>query len=164
MSDQPQMNQRECHLMMAVELSNMALEILFKKGERKHSDIERMVNAAHGSRYHYGEVGGPLDWARGEWLLSRVYTEVQRPIPAIYYGRRCVDVCLERNLGPFPTAYGFEALTRVAAFLGDENAYEEYHQLAKDYGEQIDESAKKQFFDDLDEIVLRKVEENSDGD
>ena len=42
-----------------------------------------MLHAAHASRFHWGEVGEPVNFARGEWQISRVYAVLGRPEPAI---------------------------------------------------------------------------------
>jgi len=38
-----------------------------------------MIHAAHASRFHWGEIGKPINLGRGEWQISRVYSVLNRP-------------------------------------------------------------------------------------
>ena len=62
---------------------------LLEKPDRSAGDDDQMVHAAHASRYHWGMVGGPVQWARGEWQCSRVYAVLGRVEPALHHARRC---------------------------------------------------------------------------
>jgi hypothetical protein len=53
---------------VAVDLFNQVWELL-ETPSRSPAQEDRMVHAAHASRYHWGEVGEPANRARGEWLL-----------------------------------------------------------------------------------------------
>jgi hypothetical protein len=52
-----------------------------------------MLREAHASRFHWGEIGTPLQFERGEWRISRVYAVLDRPQAAIRYAQRCLDIC-----------------------------------------------------------------------
>ena len=56
-------------------------------------DDDRMLHAAHASRFHWGEAEecAPENLARGEWQISRVYTVLGRAEPAIWHARRCLE-------------------------------------------------------------------------
>jgi hypothetical protein len=73
-----------------------------------------MVHAAHASRYHWGIVGKPVNFARGEWQISRVYSILKRSEPASYHAKRCLQICKENKIGDFDLAYAYEALARVS--------------------------------------------------
>ena len=49
-----------------------------------------MIHAAHAARYHWSKVGTKANLARGEWQVSRVYTVLERPEPALYHAHRCL--------------------------------------------------------------------------
>ena len=60
-------------------------------------DDDRMLHAAHASRYHWGEAPEcePANLARGEWQISRVYMVLGRAEPAIWHAQRCLEHCEE---------------------------------------------------------------------
>ena len=98
-----------------------------------------MLHAAHASRYHWGEVGGPERLARGEWQCSRVYCVLGRPEPALHHARRCLELCLEHGIGDFDLAFAYEALARSAALAGDPAESSRFARLAREAGAAIAE-------------------------
>ncbi|MBA3365103.1 MAG: hypothetical protein H0U03_04865, partial [Actinobacteria bacterium] len=57
---------------LAVDLFNFVWTLL-EKADRTGEEDDTMLHAAHASRFHWGEVGAPVNLARGEWQVSRVY-------------------------------------------------------------------------------------------
>ena len=77
-----------------------------------------MIHAAHASRHHWGHAGTPVNVSIGEWQLSRVYAVVARAEPALYHGRRALEIARQNHLGRFYVAYAYEALARASAVAG----------------------------------------------
>ena len=138
--------EREYHQKFAKDLFNYTWQLL-DKPERSRDEDDRMIHAAHASRFHWGEVGSPVNWARGEWQISRVYTVLKRPEPALYHAQRCLDLCQVNHIGDFDVAYAYEALARAYAIGGKQNDVETYMQLAREAGEQIAEQDDKELFE-----------------
>ena len=67
---------------LAVDLFNHVWTLL-EKTDRTPMQDDEMLHAAHASRYHWGEVGEPVNFARGEWQCSRVYAVLGRAEPAL---------------------------------------------------------------------------------
>ena len=73
---------------IAVELFNHVWTLLDAE-DRTALEADAMVHAAHASRWHWGRVGSPEQWAVGEWQCSRVYAVLGRgeqslvPRPAV---------------------------------------------------------------------------------
>jgi hypothetical protein len=109
-----------------------------------------MIHAAHASCYHWSVVGAPVNGVRGEWQCSRVYAVLGRAEPALWHGRRCLDLCDEHGIGDFDLAYAYEALARahrVAEQLPEAEAYE---RLAIEAGARItDPDDREHFHEDL---------------
>jgi hypothetical protein len=105
-----------------------------------------MIHAAHASRYHWGNVGEPVNVARGEWQCSRVYAVLGRAEPAIWHGRRCLEICEQHRIGDFDLAYAYEALARGHAVAGDSEAATRYKRLAEEAGQAIAEEDDREFF------------------
>lgn len=63
---------------LAASLFNHVWDLMEKKN-RTIEENDRMIHAAHASRYHWGNVGEPVNLARGEWQVSRVYSTQADP-------------------------------------------------------------------------------------
>jgi tetratricopeptide (TPR) repeat protein len=112
--------------LLAAQLFNETWRLLERGGRTR--DDDRMIHAAHASRYHWGQVltATPANLARGEWLISRVYAVLGRAEPALFHARRVLNVCQENGIGDFDLAFAYEALARASAVAGDAARAREY--------------------------------------
>ena len=134
---------------LAKDLFNRVWELL-ESESRSAEDVDEMVHAAHASRYHWGVVGEPVNRVRGEWQCSRVYAVLGRAEPALWHGRRCLDLCDEHEIGDFDLAYAYEALARGHRAAGQVPEAEAYERLAVEAGERIaDPEDREHFHGDL---------------
>jgi hypothetical protein len=141
------------HKKLAIDNFNYTWDMMDKQ-DRTQLEDDLMIHAAHTSRFHWGVVGTPLHFARGEWQISRVYAVLKRAEPALFHARRCVDWCEEHDLGDFDLAYAYEALARAHGVQGDGVERDRYVELAKQAGEKIgDEESKKMLLGDLETIL-----------
>ena len=97
-------------------------------------DDDRMLHAAHASRFHWGEAPEckPENLARGEWQVSRVYTVLGRAEPALWHARRCLDLCEAHELSDWDLAYAYEAIARGYKTAGELPEAEAYKRLASE--------------------------------
>jgi hypothetical protein len=97
-------------------------------------DDERMLHAAHASRFHWGEAPEckPENLARGEWQVSRVYTVLGLAEPALRHARRCLDVCEANAIGDWDLAYAYEAVARAYKTAGMRAEAAAYGKLASE--------------------------------
>ncbi len=121
---------------LAKDLFNRVWALL-EQEQRTPAEDDEMLHAAHASRYHWGEVGEPVNLARGEWQCSRVYAVLGRAEPALWHGRRCLDLCDEHGIGDFDLAYSYEALARAHRVAGQVPEAEAYERLAFEAAERI---------------------------
>ena len=145
MTTEDSVPEREWHRRFAVDLFNLVWDLLDKE-ERTADEDDKMVHAAHASRYHWGEIGTPLHFERGEWQVSRVYSVLNRSEPAIYHAQRCLAICTENEIGDFDIAFAYEALARAYAVAGDVGKSEEYLKLGEQAGEQIEDEDNREYF------------------
>jgi len=117
---------------LAVGLFNYTWTLLENPKRTREQDDE-MLNAAHASRYHWGEVGEAVNLARGEWQISRVYAVLERGEPAIYHARRCLEINEANGDGREDWELGsaYEALARACAVAGDRAASHEWRARAR---------------------------------
>jgi hypothetical protein len=144
--------ERKQHRKFAVACFNLTWSLMEQK-ERSEADDDRMLHTAFASRFHWGEIGTPLEFARGEWLLSRVYTVLKRPESALHHAHKSLAICLENGYGDFDLAYAYEALARSYALLGRKDKLRLNLNLAKEAGKKIAEQDDKDiFYSDLKTI------------
>jgi tetratricopeptide (TPR) repeat protein len=86
---------------------------------RSVEDDDRMLHMAHASRFHWGEIGEPINRSRGEWQCARVYAVLGRPEPALHHARRGLQICQQHGIGDFDLAFAYESLARAHAVAGD---------------------------------------------
>lgn len=103
---------------LATELFNHVWTLL-DTPDRSSEQDDAMVHAAHASRWHWGRVGSPDQWAVGEWQCSRVYAVLGRGDQALFHARRCLDISAASGADPFVRASAHEALARAHAVLGE---------------------------------------------
>ena len=135
----------ECHKNFAVDLFNVTWSFLDKEDRTKEED-DKMIHAAHASRFHWCEIGKPLQFERGEWQISRVYAVLNRPQPALYHAKRCLEICEQNNIGDFDIAFAYEAMARAYALAGNKTQREKYIQLAEIAGQKIKKKEDKNYF------------------
>jgi len=103
---------QKIHRQIAVKLFNRVWELM-DKPERSHEEVDEMIHSAHASRFHWGEIGTPLEFARGEWQISRVYSVLKRAEPALFHANRTLQLCLAYQIGDFDLAFAYEAMARA---------------------------------------------------
>jgi hypothetical protein len=135
----------ELHKKFAIDLFNLTWSLLDKK-DRTPDEDDKMVHAAHASRYHWGEIGTPLEFERGEWQISRVYSVLKRSEPALYHAKRCLEICKKNNIGDFDIAFAYEALARAYAVAGLKVQCKENIELATKAGQQIKKEDDRNYF------------------
>ncbi|MDP9242030.1 MAG: helix-turn-helix domain-containing protein [Actinomycetota bacterium] len=128
---------------LASDLFNTVWTLL-EKPDRSLEENDRMVHAAHASRFHWGEVGEPVNLARGEWQISRVYSVLGRSEAAIFHADRCLQICRANEIGDFDLAFAYEALARAHLVAGDKDAAARFAALAREAGEQIAEGEDRE--------------------
>ena len=92
---------------------------LLEKPDRSLAEDDEMLHGAHASRYHWGVVGEPVHWARGEWQCARVYAVLGRAEPALHHAGRCLELATQHDLGPFELGAAYEAIARAYLIAGD---------------------------------------------
>ena len=116
------------HRQLGVDLFNETWRLM-----ESRDDDTLMVDCAHASAYHWASAPEckPENRARSAWLLSRVYTVVERAEPALFHADRCFQLCERYGLGDWDLAFAYEALARASGVAGDTESVEQYLELAR---------------------------------
>ena len=123
---------REEERQLAIDLFNEVWRLM-----ESRADDDRMLNAAHASRHHWGEVGETKNLARGEWQCSRVYTVLGRAEPALHHARRCLAYCEYGPVDDWDLPYAYEAIARAYLVAGEADKAVSYAELAREAGEHV---------------------------
>jgi hypothetical protein len=116
---------------LAVALFNEVWRLL-ELEPRSEAEDAAMLHAAHASCYHWMQVGEPVNRARGEWQVSRVYCVLGRPEPARFHALQVLNICRREGIGDFDLAFAYEALARASAAGGDAAAARRWAGLARE--------------------------------
>jgi DNA-binding transcriptional MerR regulator len=143
---------------VAVDLFNHVWTLL-ETPDRTPMQDDEMLHAAHASRHHWGQVGKPVNFARGEWQCSRVYAVLGRAEPALWHGQRCVALCEEHGIGDFDIAFGWEAIARAQSVAGERTAAAEAVERARALSADIGEEEDRELL--LSDLATISVDEAS---
>jgi hypothetical protein len=127
---------------------------LLERSDRSQREDDLMLHGAHASRFLWEEPGEPVNHARGEWQVSRVYAVLGRGEPALFHAQRCLDICEEHGIGDFDLAYAYEALARASSVAGDSALASKYKGQARAAAEKIaDPEDREHLAEDLDSLT-----------
>ena len=118
---------------------------LMESTERTEAQAEEMVHAAHASRWHWGIVGRPVNRARGEWLISRVYSILGKGVQAREHADRYLVMCDEHALDEFDRAFAHEAIARAAAIQQDSQVVADHVQYGLAAAAQVTEDRDREW-------------------
>ena len=136
----------------AADLFNYTWTLL-EKADRTERETDLMVHAAHASRFMWEDIGEPVNHARGEWQIARVYAVADRPEPALHHARRCLQIVEEHGVGDFDLACAYEALARAHATAGERDAAARYEALGREVAARIEEADDRELVvSDLDSL------------
>jgi DNA-binding transcriptional MerR regulator len=131
---------------LAVDLFNHVWELL-ETPDRTPEQDDRMVHAAHASRFHWENVGDAVNLTAGEWQCSRVYAVLGRGEPAVHHAERALAICDGADIQGFFRAAAYEALARAHAVAGERSEAERCRDLAWRAAEAIDEDEDREIFE-----------------
>lgn len=115
---------------LAASLFNHAWDLLAQK-RRSADENEEMLRTAHASAYHWYRVGTARNLSIAEWQLSRVYSVLRRPEPALHHAERSLRLAKRARLAPFYVAYGHEGLSRAYAVAGATTSRDRHLRVAR---------------------------------
>lgn len=147
----------EEHKRIGIALFNYTWSMI-EKPDKSDSDTEHMINSAHASLFHWSFSAEPVHFARGEWLISRVYSIAKRPEPAMFHGQKSLKICLENGVSKFDRGFAFEAVARAYAVMGRDKERDENLELGLEEAQQVENDAdRKWLIDNLRSVTSLDV-------
>ncbi len=132
------------HREEAVKCFNATWDLI-DKSDRTHEDDVNMIHMAHASRYHWGQVGTPLEFTRGEWQVSRVYSLLGMGASALFHAKEALKLCLDNSIGDLDLAFGYEAVARAHSVLGNHDDKATFIEKAKEAARAIAEEGNRKY-------------------
>jgi hypothetical protein len=128
---------------------------LMEKPDRTPEEDDTMLHEAHASAYHWMQAPEcrPENRARGEWMCSRMYTELGRGEPALYHAGRCLQLCEEHGIADWDLAFAHEALARAYGIAGHTEDAGRHESRARELGAEItDEHDREHLLEALETL------------
>lgn len=132
------------HKEEAVKCFNAAWDLI-DKSDRSHEDDVNMVHFAHASRYHWGQIGTALEFTRGEWQISRVYSILGMGESALFHAKEALRLCLDNGIADFDLAFAYEAMARAHSVLGNHSDRSAFMEKAKEAARAIAEDDDRRY-------------------
>lgn len=123
----------DVHRGLAVAAYNSTWELLdVPDAERTDEQNEEMLRRAYASAYHWQRATGyaPLNEARSEWMLSRVWRARGNGPLAMHYAQMCWQRTNTLGLTDFDLAYSLDAMARAFSLLGDQESARQWWERA----------------------------------
>jgi len=132
------------HKKEAIENFNGTWDLIDKQ-DRTHEENLDMIHKAHASRYHWGQIGEPLHFLRGEWQISRVYSLLNMAESALLHGKESLRLCEENEIGDFDLAFAYESIARAYNIISDSENVELYKKKATEASELINDPGDREY-------------------
>lgn len=119
---------------------------LIEKEDRSAAEDEEMLTTTFASRFHWGRIGEPVNFARAEWQISRVQVLLGNAPEALRHARRCLEITEAAGIGDFDLAFAYEAMARALALSGQHDEAGAFKARAAAAGEDIAEADDREIF------------------
>src|SRR5579862_4941393 len=127
--DSHEMHRDEMHRQVGAELFNRAWELIDNPDRSADDDVD-MLLAAAGSRWHWGQVGGPEEIATGDWQVAHVAALLGFGDVAKLFARHNLDLAISCEWDGWRLASAHEGMARALAVSGDVAGREHHLDLA----------------------------------
>ena len=135
MTEDKKMTKMEFHKQVAKETNNGIWPVLDKE-DPTQGELENALHMAHASRYHWSKVGTAVNLVRAEYMISRVYSAMNRSEPALYHANRGLEIAedaekTDSNFKDWDMPFVYEALTKAHAAAGNKSDCKTYMDKAQ---------------------------------
>ena len=106
------------HRRIGVALFNGAWDLIDTPDRTADDDVEMLLRAV-ASRWHWGRIGGPEEFATGDWQVAHVAALAGLPDVARVFARRNLDAAVANGWTGWRLASAHEGMARACAASGD---------------------------------------------
>ncbi len=145
--DDDRVTMEEAHKAFAAGYNGKVWELL-EKSQRSEEDNIRMLHFAHASCAHWLEAGTGVHHQRGEWMISRVNSELGFHEAALRHAEICQRLTEDYadEMADFDLAYAYEAMARAYAAGNDRKKALQFIKKAETAGGRIANSQDRKIF------------------
>lgn len=143
------MDERRAHKHFAPSCFNRTWELLEDfDSDRDAERQDELVLTAAASLWHWTQRDDVTAKNRsvGAWLLSRVYSVVDRRQEALYWAQRSLDLAEKAEAEPFYVGYAYEAFAR-AHQGSDPDEAKRYLELAEEQARSVDDEETRRLLE-----------------
>ena len=157
MAEKTDFDHQAAHKYFSSHCFNRAWDLI-DKSERTPEEDEQMIRLSLASQYHWSQRKDVTNTniSIGFWQTSRIYTLLGQVDNAKRYGQLCLEVSQGDDVAPFFLGYAYEALARAEAAGGNQQAMQEYLDMAHSAAEKVDEKDEKEML--LDDLKTIKIQ------
>ena len=114
---------------MAIQLFNRCWELL-ESTRNSDDDVEELLTAAFGSRYHWLNAGGPEQWIVSDWMVARAAAALGHGELAILFAERAHSAAQDNESPDWLVASTAEGVARAYAANRDVEQFNHWFALA----------------------------------
>jgi hypothetical protein len=134
------------HRWHAIECNNLAWS-LSDRAERTPAEDDEMLDAAHGSAFHWSRAGDALHRARADMLLGRVHAVLGDGSAALAYAQRSLDYLLAHDPPDWEIAFAHAIVAQAGLAAGDAALHGRHYREAVSLGDAIADPEDRAIFD-----------------
>jgi hypothetical protein len=152
MSDDEKMTLNEFHKKLAIKTNGGTWSVLDKESPTKE-ELGQALELAHTSLYHWRQIGKPINIARGEYMISRVLSDMGKGDGALYHAERTLKLTEESDeKADFDMGFAYEVLAKAYAAKGDKDNCKKYKEMAQKVIDTLGDEDKKISQGELDKV------------
>ncbi|MFX1481631.1 MAG: hypothetical protein ACFFCP_00430 [Promethearchaeota archaeon] len=152
MSKDEKMTQKEFHKKVAVD-TNGGIWSVLDKAKPSKVELDSALEMAFTSLYHWKQVGKPINVARGEYMISRVYSDMKKGDLALYYAKRTLKLTQQaEDRADFDMGFAYEVMAKAYSVLGDKENCSKYKKKSQKIIGTLGEGDRKISQGELDKV------------
>ena len=129
----------------AVNAFNKVWDLIDKDFQTKE-DKQQMIYLAKASKDLWIKAGGTnLNIARGDWMISHVYSILGKGQEALLSAENCLRVTLANNIDDFDLVFAYEAMAYAYKVLDDKTKFHIHLTIAYSHVDQVKSKEDKEY-------------------
>ncbi|MFW9807885.1 MAG: hypothetical protein ACFFE6_00765 [Candidatus Thorarchaeota archaeon] len=152
MSDDEKMTLDEFHKKMAIKTNGGVWSVLDKTSP-SNEELGKALEMAYTSLYHWRQIGKPINIARGEYMISRVLSDMEMGDAALFHAERTLKLTEEaEEKADFDMGFAYEVLAKAYSVKGDKEACKKYIEMSQKVIDTLGEEDRKISQGELDKV------------
>ncbi len=152
MSADEKITLNEFHKKIAIKTNGGIWSVLDKTSPSK-DELDRALEMAFTSLYHWRQIGKPINIARGEYMISRVYADMGKGDAALYHAEQTLKLTEESDeKADFDMGFAYEVLAKAYSVTGDKDNCKKYKEMSQKVIDTLGEEDKKISQGELDKV------------